>query len=465
MKSDTVPLFPNGMRGLAIIWFGQMIAGIATSTAFYALPFWIAEKSGNSGLALATWESFFFGAYLCFVLFALFFIDRFPRKTSMLAYDFLLLSATAILLVLESTGTLKLWHIYMNAIVQGIGYAFRLPSYASVITILVPRREYVRANGMLSLLYDTPEIFGPVLAGLLYITMGLKGILAINLLSFVFSIGALLFVEIPTTPKLDDESTTREGFLQEALYGIKYILKSPALLGIQLIFFVGNIFSGIAVSVTALYTMINLRTGGNVELAGSIQSVGAVAAVVAGIFLSVTGKIKNPIRAVLWGWIISSSLGLALLGVGQVFPIWVVAIVILSIFNPVVDVAVTKFLQTKVHPDVQGRVFAASDFMAQLPFLFTPFLAAFFGDQIFEPLMREGGAWSGALGWLVGTGPGAGYGLLVFICGIGATLVGVIGFLIPYIRDADVTMPDFFIPPPVGMVRRESSALESNAEE
>ena len=449
---------PNGMRGLFIIWLGQMVAGIATSTALFAQIHWISKKTAASGTALGYWESFYFAAYLLFVLFALFFIDRYPRKAMMLLYDFLLLSATAVLLVLESSGSLKTWHIYLNAVIQGVGYAFRLPTYSSVITILVPRREYVRANGMLSLLYDTPEIFGPLLVGLLYGTLGLKGILAINLISFVFSIGTLLFVHIPPTPDTLDFS--HAGLFREAIYGIKYILKRPGLLGLQLIFFFGNIFSGIALSYTALYTMVALRAGGNIELADSVQSAGAWAAVVAGLAISLLGGIKRPVRAILLGWILSSLFGLTLLGIGQIFIIWVIAKVIDSLFNPVVDVAINKFIQSKVPPDIQGRIFAAGDFIAQVPFLFTPLLAGFFGDKVFEPAMQNG-VWANTFGWLVGTGPGAGYGLMIFLCGIGGTLVGVWGYLSPAIRNADQNMPDIVLPPPIGLVRRERT-LPSN---
>ena len=453
MATETNSNRPYGMQGLFIIWLGQMVAGIATSTALFAQIHWISETTGASGTALSYWESFYFAAYLLFVLFALFFIDRYPRKAMMLLYDFLLLSATAVLLVLESSGALQTWHIYLNAVIQGVGYAFRLPTYSSVITILVPRREYVRANGMLSLLYDTPEIFGPLLVGLLYGALGLNGILAINLISFVFSIGTLLFLRIPPTP--DTLDISHGGLFTEAMYGIKYILKRPGLLGIQLIFFFGNIFSGIALSYTALYTMVALRAGGNIELADSVQSAGAWAAVVAGLAISVLGGIKRPVKAILWGWILSSLFGLTLLGIGQIFIIWVIAKIIDSFFNPVVDVAINKFVQLKVPPEIQGRIFAAGDFIAQVPFLFTPLLAGYFGDRVFEPAMQAGGVWANLFGWLVGTEPGAGYGLMIFLCGIGGALVGLCGYLIPAIRNAEETMPDIVLPPPVGLVRRE----------
>src|SRR5262245_21556475 len=106
---------PNGMQGLFIIWLGQMISGVASSITYFALPLWILNKTGTSGSALAYWESFFFTAYMVVVLFAGVFIDRYNRKAMMLVYDFLLLSATAILLVLESADKLEVWHLYLAA--------------------------------------------------------------------------------------------------------------------------------------------------------------------------------------------------------------------------------------------------------------------------------------------------------------------------------------------------------------
>ena len=456
---------PKGMQGLLIIWIGQMISGIASSITFFALPLWILNKTGTSGSALAYWESFFFAAYLVVVLFAGVLIDRYNRKTMMLVYDFLLLSAIAILLVLESSDSLEVWHLYLAAIFQGVGFAFRLPSYASVITILVPRKQYVRANGMMSLLYDTPEIFGPILAGVLYLTIGLNGILALNLITFVFSIGALLFVEIPPTPHSKEGELSHGDFLREALYGIKYILKRPSLLGIQLIFFFGNFFSGIALSVTALYTMASLRTGGDPEMAGTVQSIGALAAVLAGAYLSIYGRVKNPVRVILVGWILSSMFGLTLLGIGQILVVWVLAKVVDAVFGPIVDVAIETFLQTKIPPDVQGRVFSASDFIAQAIIPITPLLAGYFGERIFEPAMAAGGTLAHTFGWLVGTAPGSGFGLMIFLCGVGGTLVGLWGYFLPAIRDADQTLPDYVLPPPIGLVRREKPFPTSEEEE
>jgi MFS family permease len=402
-------------------------------------------------------EFFYFGFYLLTTLFAGVLIDRSNRKTMMLVYDFLSLSGLAILLVLQTTGLLQVWHLYVAAVFQGVGSAFQSPSYAAAITIMVPRKQYVRANSLISLLYDVPDVFGPLLAGTLYLIIGLSGILAINLIAFVISIGILLFVYVPATPHTAEGELSHSKFLKEAVYGIKYIFERPGLLGLQLIFFTGNLFSGIALSVAALYPMILLRTGHDTQALGTVQATGALAAVVAGIFLTTWGGIKRPARAIILGWLISSVIGLTLLGVGQVLSIWLLGIIANSIFDPIVNVSMDAFLQAKIPPDVQGRVFSASDFLAQAMIPFTPLLAGYFGDRIFEPAMSTGGALVKSFGWLVGTGPGSGFGLLIFLCGIGGTLVGLAAYFIRSIWNVDQLMPDFRHVPPIGMMKRIQS--------
>ena len=451
LMSWAIPLRrPGGFRGLLIIWLGQMISGIASSITFFALPAWILSRTESSGNAVGSWESIFFASYLLVILFAGVLVDRYNRKGMMLVYDILSVCAIAVLLFFETRGLLSVWHLYIAAIFQGIGFAFQTPSYSAAITTMVSKKEYVRANGIISLLDSAPGIFGPILAVLLIRNIGLGGILTINLFTYIFSIGALLLADVPSMPHTPEgERSHSSKFLKEAMYGIQYILKRPGLLGLQLIFFFGNFFSGIALSVTSLFTMVSLRTGGDTSAAGTAQSAAALAAVAAGIFLSAVGGIRRPVRAIIVGWIISSLFGLTLLGISQLLIVWVIAAVVDAMFEPVVNVSLDAFLQTKVPPDVQGRVFAASEFLAQLMIPITPIVAAILGEGILEPAMRQGGLLADYFGWIVGTGPGSGFGLMILLCGLAGTLVGLSGFLVRDIRNVDVTLPDFDTQPKI----------------
>ena len=441
------------MRGLFIIWLGQMVSGIASSITAVALPIWIFSIT-ESGTAVGILEFFFFSAYLIAVPFAGILIDRSNRKVMMLVYDVSSLVALMVLLVFQTMGLLEVWHLYVAAVFQGIGSAFQSPSYAAAITTMVSKRQYIRANGLISLLYEIPGIFGPLLAGVLYLAIGLNAILVINLLALVIAICVLLFVVIPEPPKSVEGVLSHKKFLSEALYGIKYILQRPNLLGLQLIFFTGNLFSGIALSAAVLYPMILLRTDGNAQLVGAVQSAGALASVLGGLFLTTWGGIKRPARAIILAWLFSSLFGMTLLGVGQTLVIWLIAVVVDAIFDPIVNVSMDSFLQAKVPPDLQGRVFSASDFISQAMLPITPLLAGYFGDRMFEPAMGTGGTLASMFGWLVGTGPGSGFGLLIFLCGIGGTLIGLAGYLIPSLRNIDILLPDFRGIPQMSLVRR-----------
>ena len=444
---------PGGMRGLFIIWLGQMVSGIASSITAVALPIWIFSIT-ESGTAVGILEFFFFSSYLLAVPFAGILIDRSNRKLMMLVYDLSSLVALTILLLLQTAGILEVWHLYLAAIFQGMGSAFQSPSYAAAITTMVSKKQYIRANGLISLLYELPGIFGPLLAGVMYLVIGLNGILVINLLAFVISIGVLLLVDIPQPPSTIEGELSHTKFLSEAFYGIKYILQRPNLLGLQLIFFTGNLFSGIALSAAVLYPMILLRTGNDTQTLGAVQSAGALAAVLGSLFLTTWGGIKRPARAIILAWVLSSLFGMTLLGVGQTLVIWLIAVVVDAIFDPIVNVSMDSFLQAKVPPDLQGRVFSASDFISQAMLPFTPLLAGYFGDRMFEPAMGTGGTLATTFGWLVGTGPGSGFGLVILLCGIGGTLIGLAGYLIPSIRNIDVLLPDFRRLPIMGMMRR-----------
>jgi DHA3 family macrolide efflux protein-like MFS transporter len=60
-----------------------------------------------------------------------------------------------------------------------------------------------------------------------------------------------------------------------------------------------------------------------------------------------------------------------------------------------------------------------------------------------EPAMRAGtGNFARIFSKLVGSGPGAGMGLWIVFCGLGAMLIGASGYFIPAIRNADTALPD-----------------------
>ncbi len=438
------------MQGFLLIWLGQMLSATATSTTTFALYIWIIKQTAG-GSSVGVMEFFFFSATLIVAPIAGILVDRYNRKTTMLVYDVASLAVTFIILLLYFFQLLEIWHLYLATIVQGIGYAFQWPAYRAAISTMVPKARYVRANGMMNLLDDVPDVFSPILAGIILGPLvGLSGILLINVVAFVFSIGVLLITDIPETPQTSEGEQSHGVIWKELVFGFLYIIKRPSLLGLQLIFLAGNFFSGIALSAAVFYPMILLRTGNNTEVLGFISTVGSLAAVTGGIVLTAWGGIKRPLHGVLMGWIISSFLGLALLGIGRGLVIWLVAVAVEAMCDPLTKVSDDTILQRKVSPDLQGRVFGAQSVIAQFMIPFAPLIGGYLGDKVFEPAMQTQSTLSNIFGPVVGTGPGSGLGLLVFLCGIGATLVGLSGYLLRPIRKLDEILPDHDAAPASG---------------
>jgi hypothetical protein len=112
------------------------------------------------------------------------------------------------------------------------------------------------------------------------------------------------------------------------------------------------------------------------------------------------------------------------------------------LFGPLINASNQAIWQAKVAPDLQGRVFSARRLIAWFAQPIAPIIAGTLADFALEPAMRSNGAMASIFGGLVGTGPGAGMGLLMVVCGLAAALVGLSGYFIPAIRNAEDLLPD-----------------------
>lgn len=429
---------PSGMFGFTIVWIGQIISVLASAMSQFGLTIFMFQKT-ESATALGLMQVFFITPFLLISPIAGVMVDRHNRKMMMMVSDLAAGIATVVILIFQSLGILEFWHLYFASVIYGLGMAFQWPAYSAAITTMIPKEQYGRANGMMSLVEAGPGVIAPLLAGALLPIVGLTGILIFDVVTFLFAIGALMIVHIPQPPRTEEGAKGGGGILKEAAYGFKYIFARPSLLGLQLIFFAGNLFAGIGF--TLLAPMILSRTGNDSLMLGSAQTAGAVGGLIGGILMSAWGGFKRRVHGVLFGWIISG-LGMAIIGLSGGLPIWITGLVISALVSSLINGSNQAIWQSKVAPDVQGRVFSARRLIAWLTNPISPIIAGTMADFVLEPQMRVTSTLSETFGWLVGVGPGAGMGLLIFVCGLGGALVGLAGYFIPAIHNAETLLPD-----------------------
>ncbi|HEX9840789.1 MAG TPA: MFS transporter [Anaerolineales bacterium] len=429
---------PTGLFGFTIVWIGQTISVLASSMSQFALTIYVFKET-ESATALGLMQVFFITPFLLISPIAGVLVDRHNRKLMMMVSDLGAGIATLGILVFQALGILEFWHLYFTSVIYGLGMAFQWPAYSAAISTMVPKEQLGRANGMMSLIEAGPGVIAPILAGALLPLIGLTGILLFDVLTFLVAIGTLMIVHIPQPARTQEGAQAQGGMLKEAAYGFRYIFARPSLLGLQLIFFAGNLFAGIGFTVLA--PMILSRTGNDSLMLGSAQTAGAIGGLIGGVIMSAWGGFKRRVHGVLLGWI-WSGISMAILGFSGGLPVWVAGMAFTSFVVPLVNGSNQAIWQSKVAPDLQGRVFSARRLIAWLTNPISPIIAGTLADFVLEPAARVGSGLPGMFSWLVGSGPGSGMGLLIVFCGLVSALVGFLGYFIQPIVHAETLLPD-----------------------
>ena len=352
-----------GMGTFIFIWIGQTISMLGSGMTQFALTIWAYETTG-SATALALVGFFSYAPTVIISPLAGALVDRWNRKLVMMLSDLAAGLSTIVVLILYSTGQLQVWQLCVTGAFAGFFAAFQFPAFSAAMSLMVPKEQYTRANGLVALAEAATTIVAPVLAGLLLTLIGISGIMIIDIVTFVFAVLAVAVVFIPQPAESESGREGRGSLWRESIYGFQYIWARKSLLGIQLTFTLSNFFFAIGMVLVA--PMILARTGNNELALGTVQSALGVGGVVGATLLSTWGGPRRRIHGVLGGFILSSILGQTIMGIGQTLPVWVFAAFCSMLFLPFINGSNQSIWQSKVAPDVQGRVFATRRLIAQI---------------------------------------------------------------------------------------------------
>jgi MFS family permease len=312
----------TGMTGFTIVWVGQMLSLLGTNMTGFALAIWIYEVTGESFRATAFSLVAFFGfAPLILVSpVAGAIVDRYDRKKVMMLADLAAGLPTIAVLLLYTTGSLQLWHIFVTGAFSSSFQAFHFPAYSAAVTMMVRKENYGRASGMLGTAQFASGIFAPVAGALVLAVAGLPAVLMIDIATFVVAISMLLFVHVPRPPMTEAGRRGIGSIWKESLYGFRYIYERHSLLGLQLTFFCVNFIA--TFSNVVLNPMILSRAGdyetGQIIL-GSVLSVGGIGGVVGSVVMSAWGGPRRRVNGILFGMVLLSLTSTLLMGLGREF--------------------------------------------------------------------------------------------------------------------------------------------------
>ncbi|MFQ5919622.1 MAG: MFS transporter [Thermoplasmata archaeon] len=434
---------PTGFRAFLIVWAGQLTSILGTGMTTFVIIFFAFQVTQSATvLALVALSAFL--PTVAFSPFAGTWVDRWNRKLVLVLADLGAGVSTAILLVLHLTGNLEIWHLYPIVAIAGAFSAFHFPAYSAAVTLMIPKEHYARASGLISMAGSLSGILAPILAPIFLVQLGelqgLTTVFTIDIVTVFAAVGTVAFVHIPQPAETKEGAAGKGSFWKELAYGFRYIFARRSLLNIQLIFFGVNFVASLAFVLTA--PLILTKTAGDALALGTVLAAGAIGQVVGGAVLGFWGGPKRRIHGVLLGMVLSSLLGEFLFGFAREVIVWSAALFLSGFFIIFVNGSNQAIWQSKVAPDVQGRVFAVRRLIAQISAPAAFVVGGFAADFVFEPAMSVGGALAPIFGGLLGVGPGSGISLMFILAGIGGALIGLAGYAFRSVRDAEDILPD-----------------------
>jgi len=426
----------KGMRTFFVIWAGQLVSTIGSGLTGFALGVWIYQETGSVTLFAMNMLAVALPNLLVSPL-AGALVDRYDRRWMMILSDTGAGLSTLSIAILYVTGNLQVWNILLATAFNSAFSTFQWPAYSAVTTLLVPKEQYGRASGLVQIGEAVSQLLAPAAAGVLFVTVGLGGVIAIDFATYLFAVLTLLVVRVPSPERSEAGKEGQGTIWKEALFGWTYISARAGLLGLLLIFAATNFFSSMIFPL--LVPMILDMT--SADVLGYLVSVAGLGMLVGTLIMSVWGGPKRRIHGVL-GFSILSGIFAALLGVSPLLPVLAMAGFGILFTMPIINGSSQAIWQSKVDPDVQGRVFSVRRMIAYSMMPLAYIVAGPLADRVFNPLLLEGGTLADSVGQLIGVGPGRGTGLMFIVIGALSMVVAAAGYLSPRVRNVEDELPD-----------------------
>lgn len=256
------------------IWVGFTASDMGDAMTRVALAWYVYSNTRSPAALGLLWLVYggpvLLGGFLAGVL-----LDRFNRRTVMVADSVLRGIVVGAVPILAASGILFVWELYVVAGIYGLLRMIPLAGIPSIIPELVDPDELPAANSLESIGFTMAGVVGPVLAGLLISSIGATGVMAFDAASYGIFASALLLARFPSAAPALRQGDPHSGSVRVGMAPVfKLLLSNTVLLSTTAMFMAFNFGEGLF-SVWLPVQVAHLANGGP-GLYGTIIGVQAV---------------------------------------------------------------------------------------------------------------------------------------------------------------------------------------------
>jgi MFS family permease len=335
-------------RDFRLLWLGLVGSAIGTWMQIVGQALLVLKISHGSALALGAVSLAQALAFFVFALLGGAVADHVDKRRLLLFTQAICMALTATLGVLTLLDRVHVWMVVLLAFLQGTVLSFDQPTRGALVPELVPKEDLLAAISLQSFVFTGASAVGPALAGLALPLIGFAGIFFANSVSYVLVLGALFAIHVPKI-----EAPTRLPN-PRAIFDALAVVRADAALPLILFLYGSLLFLG--PSPALLLPVLSLRVLHlDPQHLGILFAASGVGTVVGGLGLASTRDPNRKTRIVI-GAALFWCVALGALSASQTFAPAVTSLFFVGTAQVGVSATSITLLQTRVPPQMRGRV-------------------------------------------------------------------------------------------------------------
>ncbi len=277
-------------KNFIIVVVGQIISLFGNAIQRFCMSLYILGLTGSAAtfsgiLAISTIP------YIIFAPIAGLLADTVNRKKIMVYLDFISAALMAIYSVVIFSGRDNTVIVGSVMFLLSTIYTLYSPSVTACIPQIVEKEKLASANGVIQQVGYVVNLAGPIIAGILYSFMGIKLIVIINALSFLFAAIIELFLDIPDLEVNQKFNNPLFESIMEMKKSFIYLKeKKKIVLGIIFSYALTNIFVVPVLTIVSPY-FINVKLNMPSGIYGLIEAIFVSGMILGGMLITFRPKL------------------------------------------------------------------------------------------------------------------------------------------------------------------------------
>jgi DHA3 family macrolide efflux protein-like MFS transporter len=337
------------------IWGGQAVSMLGSWLVRFGIVWWLTEESGSAAvLSGATLFTLLPQILLSPFIGSL--VDRWNRRLILIISDVAIAFLTASLAFMFWRGSVQIWQIYAILLARATGGCFQDPAMMASTSLMVPKSQLTRVNGINQTLFGVIQVIAPALGAFLLSVLSIEALLLVDVLTALPAILPLLFISVPQPegptrvgPRPSTWAQMREGFAY--LWNWK---------GMFLLVALSSLTGAFAWPWRATEPLlINDYFGRGPQDLALVMSILGVASIAGGVLMSTWGGFRRRIRTITLGAALLATADFTRgLAPANAFWLFLVGTAIYGVSGGFFRAPFRAIAQATAAPEKQGRIFS-----------------------------------------------------------------------------------------------------------